>query len=458
MVLAEDGKKMSKSLKNYPDPTYLLDEYGADALRLYLSNSPLVKGEDLRFTERKVKETVKDVLLPFWNAYSFFTTYANIDDYQPSKDLTASTNPLDCWIISRFQTLVKNIEREMEVYHVYNVVPALLEFLEDLTNWYVRRSRRRFWGEDQKDKQAGYDTLFYILNEFSKALAPFLPFMTEEIHLNLQTLISDQTSSVHLTDYPKAISNLECSETEEEMALIKETVRLGRILRARVDIRTRQPLQSITVVTKNEANADVLSRYSQHIQEELNVKEVLFSANESELVDIEVKPDFPTLGPVFGKEMKALTAALKELSDEQACAIEAGEDLEMLGKTIPASAINLVRKPKSKDLEIETSCGVTVFFDTNLTEDLIAEGLAREFVNRVQRMRKEAGFEISDRILTAYNSDDSLAQAINSNSEFIKSETLSIDLQKDTKLNGQYDYKQEAEIDGFKLEIALKRQ
>ena len=268
----------------------------------------------------------------------------------------------------------------------------------------------------------------------------------------------DQTSSVHLTDYPKALEEFKSEEIEEEMDLIKQTVSLGRVLRAKVDIRTRQPLQSITVVTKNKDHADVLNNYSEHILQELNVKEVKFSSNESELVDIEVKPDFPTLGPIFGKEMKQLSAHLRELSDQEIASIEKGEDIKFLNKTIPANAIRLVRSPKSEQMEIETANGVTVFFDTDLSEDLLSEGLAREFVNRVQRMRKEAGFEISDRILTAYQSEEKLQSAIEQNCDFIKSETLTTELHQEVNSSNQYDFTQDAEIDGIKLQIALKRQ
>lgn len=457
MILAEDGRKMSKSLKNYPDPTYVLDEYGADALRLYLINSPLLKGENLRFAESGVKETVRSVFLPFWNVYSFFTTYAGVDGYKPSSDLTASTNPLDKWIISRFQTLVSNIENEMKVYQLYNVVPVLLEFLEELTNWYLRRSRRRFWSDDKQDKQYGYDTLYYVLIEFSKVLAPFLPFLTEEIYLNLNSLNINEKNSIHLEDYPKSNSKLMDSKLEADMALIQSAVTLGRALRSTVNIRTRQPLASITVVTKNEDDAKVLEDFSDHIKQELNVKEVKFSSNESDLVQVQVKPDFPTLGPIFGKQMKEFTALLKDLSSTEIESIEAGNDFESLGKTVPASAIKFVRKPKSDDLEIETANGVTVFYDTVLTESLMEEGLAREFINRVQRFRKEADFKISDRIKTVYKADEKLSNAIANNSDYIKAETLTLELEVSTEKNNDSEFKDTTDIEGVDVEIALSR-
>ncbi len=429
MVLAEDGKKMSKSLKNYPDPTHVLDQYGADALRLYLINSPLLKGESLRFSERGVKEIIRSVFLPFWNVYSFFTTYANVDNYQPSATLTESKNSLDTWILSRFQSLLNKVEAEMKVYQVYNVVPCLLEFLEDLTNWYLRRSRRRFWSDNLQDKQDGYDTLYYILVEFSKTLAPFLPFLTEEIYQNLRSLEVPGKISIHLQDYPQSQEKFVNSNLESQMELIKLTVSLGRSLRSNINIRTRQPLASITVVTKNQADAETLKSFSAHIKEELNVKEVLFSANEQDLVEIEVKPDFPTLGPIFGKEMKALAGFLKNLSGDDLAKLERGEEIEFMDKKIPATALDLRRKPKAKDLQIETARGVTVFYETKLTLELLEEGLAREFVNRVQKMRKDAGFEISDRIQIAVDTKTlELTAAITSNLEYIKSEVLATEI------------------------------
>jgi isoleucyl-tRNA synthetase len=249
MILAEDGRKMSKSLANYPDPMGVMEEYGADALRLYMVTSPVVRGEPLRFSEAGVKDIVRSVLLPYWNAYSFLTTYGEVDKYQPSPGLfdeqdssaalgeVVSHNILDAWIVSRFQSLLADIEREMGEYRLYNVTPALLVFLEDLTNWYVRRSRRRFWSDNAIDKQAGYDTLFWVLLNFTKVLAPFTPFITEEVYRNLASLVPNAPESVHLCDYPCTAPALISSELEGGMALIQRAVELGRSLRTRLTLR-----------------------------------------------------------------------------------------------------------------------------------------------------------------------------------------------------------------------------
>jgi len=191
LVLAEDGKKMSKRLKNYPDPKYLLDTYGADALRAYLMNSPASHAEDLRFSESGVKEVVRSVLLPLWNAYSFFTTYALADQWTPSssKDFVQNLqNPLDQWLISRMQSLLSKVEEKMKVYHLYEVVPEVIAFIDELTNWYIRLNRRRFWSEEKNnDKNCAYSTLYCVLTEFCKVLAPILPFVTEAIYQNLKS-------------------------------------------------------------------------------------------------------------------------------------------------------------------------------------------------------------------------------------------------------------------------------
>ncbi len=458
MILAEDGRKMSKRLKNYPDPMKVIDTYGADALRLYLINSGAVRGEALRFSEAGVKEIVRSVFLPYWNVYSFFTTYANVDNYKPRFPLTQSENILDRWIISRLQTLLAKVEQELSVYKLYAVVPALLEFIEELTNWYLRRSRRRFWDDDIADKQSGYDTLYFVLLEFTKTLAPFLPFITETIFQNLATLLPEAPESVHHADYPVADQKLIDAQLEERMALIQRTVGLGRSLRARLNIRVRQPLQSITVVTRNVSDADTLKDFAEHIQAELNVKEVLFDSREEQLVAISVKPNFPVLGPIFGKDMGALGKELSKLSREQIASLENGQSLTIMGKELTPETLQIIRKPIAKDLEIETAAGVTVFFDLQLSEALTQEGLAREFINRVQRMRKDADFHISDRISIVYQAHPLLDPAVKAFEDFICSETLGVKLESVANLAVDSSYFQAPqEIESASITMAIKR-
>ena len=457
LILAEDGKKMSKRLKNYADPVYVMDTYGADALRLFLINSPVVKGESLRFSESGVREIVRSVLLPLWNVHSFFSTYANVDGFRPSEVLTDSRNDLDRWVLSRFQTLLAAIEREMSVYHLYAVVPNLLKFIEELTNWYVRRSRRRFWSDDAQDKQQGYNTFYYILLSFSRALAPFLPFISEEIYRNLATLSPALPASVHLCDYPVADPALIDADLERDMELIQEAVGLGRTLRERIGIKVRQPLASITVVTRNERDAEALKRYGDHIKEELNVKAVLFSSDEASLIAVTLKPNYPALGPIFGKEMRAAAAALASSTRDDIERLEAGGTVEILGRSLDLSHVQVLREAKTKEHELETARGVTVYFDTTLTDLLVSEGLAREFVNRVQRMRKEADFHVSDRIVTALYTSADLGRALQAHAEYIKSETLSLELQVLTAAPAAGACVKSTDIEGTAIDIVVSK-
>jgi isoleucyl-tRNA synthetase len=456
IILAEDGKKMSKRLKNYPDPKDVMDKIGSDPLRLFLINSAAVKGDDLRFSENGVREIVRSVMLPLWNAYSFFTTYANVDKFSPSKNLTGSDNPLDKWIISRLQSLLSRIEKEMEQYHLYAVVPALLEFLDELTNWHVRRSRRRFWSDDLADKQKGYDTLYFVLDGFVKALAPFLPFVTDEIYQNLAKLTPGAPESVHLCDYPQANGKLIDEKLEHDMGLIMNVVGLGRALRARADLKVRQPLASITVVTRDQNDAAVLKEFESHIREELNVKSVLFSSKEEDLVTITVKPDFRALGPIFGKDMGQVSKILGALSAADISKLEDGGKITVLGREVDKSVIDVRRQAKG-DINIETGRGVTVFFDTKITPELMAEGLAREFVNRIQRMRKEADYHVSDRISIEFYGPEEIVTSVQAFSDYIKDETLAVNLVASSAKCSAGDLIQDHDIEGRNVSISVKR-
>lgn len=467
MILAEDGRKMSKSLANYPDPMRVMEEYGADALRLYMITSPVVRGEPLRFSEAGVKDIVRSVLLPYWNAYSFFTTYAEVDGYTPTPGLfegersaqvlreVVRHNILDAWIVSRFQSLLADIEREMGEYRLYNVTPALLVFLEELTNWYVRRSRRRFWSDDVTDKQAGYDTLFWVLLHFTKALAPFTPFLTEEVYRNLASLLPDSPESVHLCDYPTSEPTLISSELEGGMALIQRAVELGRSLRTRLSLRVRQPLASLTVVTKDDRAAAWLRDYGEQIREELNVKDILFSGDESSVVDLKVKPLFPVLGPRFGSQMRDLSAALQKFSAADIAAFEEAGEIELFGQTVLISEVAISRTPKPQ-LEVETGLGVTVFFDTTLTPELIAEGRARELVSRIQKMRKDADLAVSDRIEVGISTDAELEQQLKGHIAYIAGEVLARDIFFVSSENVGYIRDEVTDIDGHGVRLAIR--
>jgi isoleucyl-tRNA synthetase len=307
LVLAEDGKKMSKRLKNYPDPVFILDNIGADALRAYLMCSPATRAEELRFSENGVRGIVRSVLLPYWNAASFFLTYALADHWDPESfnlnGVGKTAHQLDRWILSRLQTLIKRVDDKMALYHVYEVVPEVLRFIDSLTNWYIRLNRRRFWEEGRSaDKGAAYQTLYFVLLEFTKILAPILPFVSEEVFQSLKR--EDSGESVHLCRFPKLQPEWINEELETEMELIEKIVSMGRLSRNNHRLKTRQPLRELLVITQDPKDKKTIERFKGLIQTELNVKKVSFSSEESKWVSFSAKPNAKILGPRLGAKMK----------------------------------------------------------------------------------------------------------------------------------------------------------
>ncbi|MBR2714053.1 MAG: isoleucine--tRNA ligase, partial [Kiritimatiellae bacterium] len=304
LVLAEDGKKMSKRLKNYPDPTKMLDTYGADAIRLYMIYSPVVKAESLKFSEKGVRQLMRDLLIPWWNAYSFFVTYANVDGFADEEvACPKSDSVLDRWIVSSMETLINDVTAAMDGYDLQKSVRPFVKFIEDLTNWYIRRSRRRFWkSTNDGDKLNAYRTLRYVLVQLAKVAAPFTPFIAEEIYTNLKG--AGDPESVHLCDFPTANAAARDLALEKRMADVMAAVELGRRLRAENDLKVRQPLAALKI-----AGGDVKG-LEDLIEDELNVKTVEFIADETELCQISFKANFKTLGKKCGAKMKAVAAAI----------------------------------------------------------------------------------------------------------------------------------------------------
>ena len=303
LVLAEDGRKMSKRWKNYTAPEELIGKYGADSVRLYMLNSAILRGEDLKFCDEGVKDTTRAVLLPYWNALSFLSTYAEADNWKPSAELVNGVAPrvdgeLDKWIISRLNTLTKNVHVEMEAYHLYNVVPQVLGFIEDLTNWYIRQSRRRFWAGADKmsdETRQGYETLYYVLVEFSKVFAPFAPFTADNVYRVLTDGMQGVESSVHLCDMPKADETKIDTSLEDQMSLVRRVTELGRSLRAKHQIKTRQVLPELLVISAKEEDKAHIENSVAIVINELNVKKVTFSTEEAKYVNLSVKPNSKNL-------------------------------------------------------------------------------------------------------------------------------------------------------------------
>jgi isoleucyl-tRNA synthetase len=432
MILAEDGRKMSKSLKNYPDPSEIFDEFGADALRAFLINSPVLRAEPLRFSKEGVREVVRTVLLPLWNTYSFFTTYAEADGITV-EDLAAAPPvgerpEIDRWIVSVLQSLVSDVNEQMEGYYLYNVVPPTLGFIDALTNWYVRRSRRRFWrarAEDEGDKLAAFATLYEVLGTFTKVLAPVLPFITEEIYQSLVVAHTDGVpASVHHTDFPTADTSVIDEELEAAMATVRSVVTLGRAIRAREQIGIRQPLEHLTVLTRDATITAAVESHQDLIAEELNMKEVLVRADESSLVHLSAKANFKTLGPRLGPDVKAVAAACAELTTDAIEGFLATGTIVLAGHELSSDDLVVTRKP-IEGMAVASEGALSVALETTITDELRREGLAREVVNRIQGVRRSLDLAVSDRVTITWATDDEdLATAVEANAGFVAGEVL----------------------------------
>ena len=414
LVLAEDGKKMSKRLKNYPDPNLMLDTYGADAIRLYMIYSPVVKAESLKFSENGVKQLMRDLLIPWWNAYSFFVTYANVDGFNDAEVVyPESANVLDKWIVSSMETLINDVTAAMDAYDLQKSVRPFVKFVEDLTNWYIRRSRRRFWkSTNDGDKLSAYRTLRYVLVQLAKVAAPFTPFIAEEIYRNLKG--ASDPASVHLCDFPTANAAARDLALEKRMADVQAAVELGRRLRADNDLKVRQPLAALKL-----AGGDVKG-LEELIEDELNVKNVAFIADETELCEVTFKANFKTLGKKCGAKMKAVAAGIAALKSFSGTTTIEGVELT-------ADDVLVTRKPK-EGLVVASQGAIVVGLETALTPALISEGLAREFVSNVQSMRKEADFEVTQRIALTVEADDEMKAALTTHADYVKAETLAVEL------------------------------
>lgn len=431
LLLAEDGKKMSKRHKNYPDPSYIIDTYGADALRLYLIYSPVVRAEDLCFSENGVKHILRHLLIPLWNAYSFFVTYANIDGWNSDSknDLQPSPNVLDRWITSSLESLAADVTAAMDEYDLQRSIRPFVQFIENLTNWYIRRSRRRFWkSQDDEDKAQAYQTLNHVLLRLSKIAAPFVPFISESIYLNLRT--DDMPESVHLCNFPNPDAEKRDSGLENEMQTVMTVVRLGRLLRSEHELKVRQPLSVLHVVTKNSTMVEKLGDYRDIVMDELNVKELAFGDHETELAELKTKPDFRRLGPRFGQKMKLVAKAITAMNTDLKTQLSSGNSVEIdvEGESVALDSEDVVieRIPK-RGLVAASENELLVAIETGLTPDLIKEGLAREFVSKIQNMRKDAGLEVTQRIRIEFSSDNDIREAVETFSDYIATETLSLD-------------------------------
>ncbi|MCQ2573695.1 MAG: isoleucine--tRNA ligase [Treponema sp.] len=429
LVLAEDGRKMSKSLKNYTDPVEAINMFGADALRLFLIHSAVVKADDLRYSDAGVREVLKNILIPLWSGYSFFVQYANIDGVTCTGhefDSKLPENPLDRWILSVTQKMVKDVTAALDDYDLSAAIDPLIAFIDQINNWYIRRNRRRFWksGNDN-DKLEAYASLYYALKTFCKVAAPVIPFITETMYQNFKT--ESDKDSVHLCDYPVYNEKMRDEALEFRMNTVQKAVSMGRSLRNQFNLKNRQPLASCQLVTRNAEERAVLSDMQDTIAEELNVKSVVFHDKEDELVEYKAKANFKVMGKELGPKMKAAAAIIMTLTSEQIEQVLNGNALviDVEGQNVELTEEKLiVERIEKENLKVVNEGTLTVALDTKVTDELKKEGYVRDLIRGIQNLRKESGFNVTDRINLSVSGDADLKSAYESFSDMICGEVL----------------------------------
>ncbi len=455
-VLDKDGNKMSKSKGNAVDPMEALNKFGADAIRWYFySNSaPWLPN---RFHEDAVKEGQSKFIGTYWNTYAFYVMYADIDNFDPTqyKLDVANLCAMDRWILSRLNTLTKVVDEKMSAYDIFTSARLIQDFTDELSNWYVRRGRERYWaGDMNKDKVDAFMTLYTVLEQFTRLCAPFVPFVTESIYQNIvRSVDKNAPESVHLCDYPVADESLIDVELEKEMALVRSIVELGRAARNAANVKNRQPMSDIYIVSDTKLDEE----YQGIVRDELNIKNVQVLEDASSLMDYKFKPQLRTCGRKFGPKLNAakeVIAALpgKETMDKlSAGAITLtvdGEDFEMTTEDFIVETVQL------EGLSTQSDKGVTVSINTVLTPELLEEGLVREIISKIQNIRKKTeGLNVTDRIAIVYSGNEKISEVISKNCEYIASEVLAVSLE----AGETGDNAEACEANGEKFTVVLKR-
>ncbi|MBS4033251.1 MAG: isoleucine--tRNA ligase [Ignavibacterium sp.] len=459
LILDKTGRKMSKSIGNSVDPFELFDKYGADATRWYLvTNSPPWK--PTLFDEEGLLEVQRKFFGTFYNTYSFFALYANIDMFNFSGEMIPYEErpEIDRWIISKLNSLISEYEQLMDQYEVTKAARAVSTFtIDHLSNWYVRRSRRRFWkSEMNREKLSAYQSLYECLIKLAKLTSPFAPFTAEEIYQNLNKVTKlEKYESVHLAEYPKA--GFRESELEEKMDVAQNVVYLTRAMRAKNNLKVRQPLRKIMVVL-DKSKQESLLKMKDVVLEEVNIKELVVLSDDADFVNKSAKANFKSIGPKFGKKAKAVAEAIKNFNKNQIRLIESDRqiNLNIEGEEIIVAKEDVeIISTEITGWVVETESGVTVAIDKELDESLISEGLAREFVNRIQNMRKDAGFEVTDKIKIVFKGNNTLINAINNFNQYIANETLAEKVSIDDQMNGGY--KQDWKIGEYDCSIQIEK-
>jgi len=450
-ILDAKGEKMSKSKGNVVDPWTILNSHGADALRWYLlTSSPA--GSVRRFSTDLVGEVLRRFVLTLWNTYSFFVTYANIDKFDPRSVVdVAYESELDRWILSELNLLIDEVTRAMEGYDPTDAGRRIQRFVEDLSNWYVRRSRRRFWkSESDADKLAAYTTLYHCLVTLAKLLAPLTPFVAEDIYQNLvRSPFPEEAESVHLSDYPVADVAKVDEQLAQDMRLAMKVASLGRAARSKAGIKVRQPLQKVIIKVRSKGEREGVERVKAQVLEELNVKEMEFITHRKEVMTPEVVSNVDLKDPQYETYLRAVLAELPDFDEE-----DIDFKIEGDAKQPVQWSINMKDKLGYFSVESARGGGYTLTIATEISPELADEGMARELVHRLQTMRKHAGFDIADYILTYYQGGASIQRVIRGFAPYIKQETLSRDLIEGIPEDA---YTESHRIDGQEVVLGVKR-
>lgn len=446
LILAEDGKKMSKSLKNYPDPAKIFDTYGADALRLYMMLNPIVRGDDLRFSEKGVEEVMRNYTLTLWNTYSFFATYAAVDQWIPQPPPTKPAHIMDRWILLKLDDLVDEVTSALDRFDLMTVARTLNFFLDSVSNWYVRQSRRRFWkSQDDTDKQEAFATLYEVLTQFCRLAAPVTPFISEHIFTAL-----GNKGSVHLEEWPVSTGRPDPENLLLQMRTALQIVPLGLAARSKSGIKVRQPLPEVRIALHGkEALPELSNDIVQLLRGELNVKSVTVLRDDDPVFSQKLVPIPKKVAAMVGKDTQEVISAVKNGQYEVS-----GDTVVSAGKTVPLDAFT-TSYVTGGEFEVESNPDVLVALDTKVSRELADEGLTRELIRHIQELRKSSGLAVEDRISLTLESDaQPLKRCVKKHQELIAAEVLarSLELKESPEDNGS-----DVEIEGNPVRITIKR-
>ncbi|MCQ2465954.1 MAG: isoleucine--tRNA ligase [Clostridia bacterium] len=454
LVQDENGVKMSKHKGNVVSPWDILNNQGADAARWYFysANAPWLSN---RFSHDYVKEGQRKFMGTLWNTYAFYIMYAEIDKFNPNEHTldTSSLCVMDKWVLSRLNSIIKTVNEKMYAYDITSAARAIQDFTDELSNWYVRRCRDRFWaGEMTKDKSDAFMTLYTVLDKFSRLVAPFVPFVTESIYQNLvRTVSPDAPLSIHMCDCPEVDESLIDSELEKKMTLIQNVVALGNAARNAASMKIRQPLSDVYVV----ADTDLNEEYGAIVCGELNVRNIKFLADAGELVDYKLKPQLRTCGRKFGPKLNAAKEVIANLNGKEILAAVKNGPVTI---TVDGEAFEMVEEDfivetvQPEGLSTQVDKGVTVALNIVLTDELIEDGFVREMISKIQNLRKDSDFEVTDRITLTYSGNDKIASIIEKKKDAIASVVLATSIEAAPSENGT-----EVSINGEKVFFAIAK-